>query len=86
MDGPGQNFVQDLFGGAPELDVPGGQVFALGRLDEVDFLERQSLLLGKTERRAGRRADGVVGHGFWRSGDFAGDVRLRGLQATQPCD
>ena len=84
VDSAGEDFVQYLFRGSPQLDVLGGQVFAPGRLDGVKFLERQSLPFGKTERSPGRRADGVVSHGFRRPSYFAGDVRLLSLQTTQP--
>ena len=65
MDGAGQNLGQDLLGGAAALGVLGGDVFALGRRDQVEVDEADALLFGEADGGTCRLADGVVGHGLW---------------------
>jgi hypothetical protein len=73
---------EDLLGGAAAFCVLGGEIFAFGRLNEVDIDEANALLLGKADGRARGLALGVVGHGLWRTSDFADDVGLLGMDAA----
>src|SRR6266403_402934 len=57
-----KNIRKDVFSGTAAFDVLGSQVFALGSLQEVDFVESDALLLGEAHGGPCRRADYVVGH------------------------
>ena len=84
MDGAGEQFGEDLLGGAAAFCVLGGEIFAFGRLDEVDIDEADALLLGEADGGACGLALGVVGDGLGRAGDFADDVGLLYGQAADP--
>src|SRR5216683_4437039 len=61
---------ENLLRRSPQFDLLGGEVLALGRLNQEEIADVDALLLGKALRRASRRADGIVGHGLGRTGDF----------------
>jgi len=44
VDGVRKELGEDLFGGAAALGVFGGEILALGRLDEIDVNEADALL------------------------------------------
>src|SRR5207245_10975153 len=76
VDGAGEDGREDLFRGPAELGLSGGEVLALRGLDQKEFVDVDTLLLGETQRGACRRADGIVGHGLRGTGDCRLDVRL----------
>jgi len=82
VDDAWQNLGEKFAGRTASTDHLCGDVFALGSLDETEFVERDSLFLGKTDRRPCRRADIVVGDGLGRAGNFAFDVGLFGDDAS----
>ena len=61
MDRAWEQFGEDLLGGAAAFRVLGGEVFAFGRLNEVDVDETDGLLLGEAEGGAGRLARWING-------------------------
>ena len=84
MDGARENGGEDLRGGAAEFDLLGGDVFALGSLDQVEVADVDTLLFGEAQRSTRRRADGVVGDGLGWAGDFSLNVGLLSEEATNP--
>src|SRR6267143_179717 len=79
-----ENGCEDLRGGAAEFDLLGGEVLALGSLDEVEIADVNTLLFGEAQRGARRRADGVIGDGLGRARDFGFDVGLFSKEAPGP--
>src|SRR5262249_35520080 len=77
-----KNFAKYLFGSAAALGLLGGEVFAFGRLDEIDVVECDALLLGETDSCTCRRADCIVSDGLRRPSDFADHVSLLNFQST----
>ena len=57
-------------------------LFALGRCDEYQLVEGDSLLLGKADRSPGRRPEIVIRDGLGGAGDFHLDVGLLGDHAA----
>ena len=84
MDHPGQNLEQELVRSAAALHDLRGDELAPGCLHGVKFVQWHPLLLGEADRRSGRRAGIVVGHGLWRTGDFDLDVGLFDNEAAHP--
>src|SRR6266850_5387500 len=84
MHRAGENGCEDLRSGAAEFDLLGGEVLALGSLDQVEAADVDTLLFGEAQRGTRRRADGVVGDRLGRASDFGLDVGLLGEQATNP--
>jgi len=79
-----ENVRQDVFGGTAAFSRFCSQVFALGSLQEIDFMQRDALLFRKADSGACRRADHVVSHGLWRAGHFAYKIGLANRQALRP--
>src|SRR5258708_9865476 len=79
-----ENVRQNVFGGTAAFHVLCGQVFALGSLQEINFMQRDALLFRKADGGACRRADHVVSHGLWRPRHFAYWVRLANSQDLRP--
>src|SRR5258708_18896839 len=78
-----ENVRQNVFGGAAAFHVLCSQVFPLGRLQEINFMQRDALLFRKADSSACRRADHVVSHGLWRAGHFAYEIGLANRQALR---
>src|SRR6516225_5864913 len=84
VDGTRENPGEEIVRSAATLDDFGGNVFALGRLYEVDLMQGHTIALGKADSGARRCAGVVVGHGLWRAGDFVFDIGLLGDEAVDP--
>jgi len=54
----------------PSLICLAARYSALGSLDQVEVADVDTLLFGEAQRGTRRRADGVVGDGLGRAGDF----------------
>ncbi len=78
MNHAGKDFEQQVVGAAAALGDFRGQIFALGRLHQVDLVQRQALTLGEADGCASGRAGGIVGDGLRRARDFIFDVGLFG--------
>jgi len=81
VDGAREDGGEDLRGGAAELDLLGGEVLALGSLDQVEVADVDTLLFREAQRGTRRRADGVVGNGLGWAGDL---VSTSGCLARRP--
>src|SRR6266436_3098353 len=84
VDGAREDGGEDLRGGVAEFNLLGGDVFALGSLDQVEVADVDTLLVGEAQRGTRRRADRLIGDGLGWAGDFGLDVGLLGEQATDP--
>ena len=84
MHGAWKDGDQDLLRGPAELDLLASEVLALGSLNQVESVDVDTLLLSEALRGACRRADGIVGHRFGRTGYFDLDVSLFREQAANP--
>src|SRR5467141_2744389 len=82
VDGARKNGGENLRGRAAEFYLLGGEVLALGSLDQVEAADVDTLFFGKAQRGTRRRADGIVGDGLRRAGDFGFHVGLLGEQAS----
>ncbi len=80
----GEHGSENLLRRSAKLDLLGGEVLALGRLNQEEIADVDALLLGEALRRASRRADGIVGHGLGRTGDLRLDVSLLGDKPANP--
>ncbi len=84
MNGAGEDRGQDLFRSPAELHLFGGNVLAFGSRDQIEIVDVNTLLLGEAQRRACRRADGIIRHGFGWAGYFDLDVGLFGAKSLDP--
>ena len=84
MKNSGENVCENMLRGTPAPDLFGGEVFALGSGQEVDFVQGHALLFGKADRSACRRADHIVRHSLGRTGDFTDDIGLADRKAACP--
>ena len=75
---------EHLLGGTANLDLLGGQVFALRRLHQIEGAHLDPLLVRKAQRCPCRRADRIVGHGLRRAGHFELDVGLLHRKSPDP--
>ena len=75
---------QDLLCRAASLDLFGRKVLAFGRLHEIHGVDVNTLLLGEAQRRACRRADGIISHRLWRAGNLKLYIRLLNREAPDP--
>src|SRR6266700_1492857 len=80
----GQHGGENLLRCSPQFDLLGGEVLALGRLNQEETADVHLLLLREALRRACRRADGIVGHGLRRTGDLRLDVSLFSEKPANP--
>ncbi len=84
VNGAGEDRGQDLFRSPAELHLFGGNVLAFGSRDQIEIVDVNALLLGEAQRRACRRADGIIRHGFGWAGYFHLDVGLFGAKSLDP--
>src|SRR5258708_32525631 len=79
-----ENVSEKVLGGAAALCIFGREIFALGSLQEIDFVERHTLLLGEADSGTCRRADGVITNRLRRPGHLTDYVCLPHRQTSRP--